>query len=134
MIIIWCILPEIWSVTDKRFCRFRPFFALLPPPSNPIKLKFCKTKKDNWRYHHFIKWTKNHDDMLHCSLDMARNECNCSFSFWANFNLFSSLKDQKTKKKKNKKKKKKKKKKKNPWRYHHFIIIYQYCKIHEHML
>ena len=57
--------------------RFLPFY----PPSNPIKLKFCKTKKGNWRYHHFIKWTKNHDHMLHSSLDMARNGCNCSFSF-----------------------------------------------------
>ena len=27
--IIWCMLPEIWSVTDIIFCHFGPIFALL---------------------------------------------------------------------------------------------------------
>ena len=31
MMIIWCMVPEIWSVTDRIFCHFVPFFALLPP-------------------------------------------------------------------------------------------------------
>ena len=25
------MVPEIWSVTDRIFCNFGPFFALLPP-------------------------------------------------------------------------------------------------------
>ena len=28
MTIIWCMVPEIWSVTDTIFCHFGPFFAL----------------------------------------------------------------------------------------------------------
>ena len=31
MIAIWCILPKIWSATDKMFCYFEPFFALSCP-------------------------------------------------------------------------------------------------------
>ena len=27
---IWCMLTQIWSVTDIILCHFRPFFALLP--------------------------------------------------------------------------------------------------------
>ena len=30
--IIWCTVPEILSETDKKFCHFGWFFALLPPP------------------------------------------------------------------------------------------------------
>ena len=29
--IIWFMAPEIPSVTDRIFCHFGPFFALLPP-------------------------------------------------------------------------------------------------------
>ena len=28
--IVWCMLPEIWSATDRTFCHFGPFIALLP--------------------------------------------------------------------------------------------------------
>ena len=35
MTIAWCMVPEIWSVTDKIFCHFGSFFALLPPPPHP---------------------------------------------------------------------------------------------------
>ena len=31
MTIIWCIVPEICSVTDRIVCHFGPFFALLSP-------------------------------------------------------------------------------------------------------
>ena len=31
MTIIWCMVPEILSATDRFFCRFGPFFAFLPP-------------------------------------------------------------------------------------------------------
>ena len=27
---IWCMVPEIWSMTDRIFCHFGPFFAFLP--------------------------------------------------------------------------------------------------------
>ena len=29
MKIIWCMVPEIWSMTNNFFCHFGPFFALL---------------------------------------------------------------------------------------------------------
>ena len=32
MTIIWCMVLEIWSTTDKIFCHSGPFFALPPPP------------------------------------------------------------------------------------------------------
>ena len=31
MMIIWCIVPDIWNATDRSFCHFGLFFALLPP-------------------------------------------------------------------------------------------------------
>ena len=57
--IIWCMVPEIWSATDKTFCHYGPFFALLPP-YGPRKSKFWKNEKNTWRYYHFThvyhKW------------------------------------------------------------------------------
>ena len=50
----WCIVLEIWSVTDRIFCYFGLFFALLPH-WQPKKLKFWKTEKTSWRYHHFMQ-------------------------------------------------------------------------------
>ena len=154
MTIIWCIVPEILSATDRIFCHFGQFFALTLP-NNPKNQKFEKMKKapgdiiilhkctindnlmmygswdiecdgqnflsfwtifcsfsplttpkieilKNWRktYGDIIilhKCTKNHDDMLYCSLDMARNGCNCCFSFWAIFCPFTLLKARKIK-------------------------------------
>ena len=59
MTIIWCIAPEIWSMTDKSFCYSGLFFALLLP-YGPRKLIFLKKWKQTWRYYHFTnvyhKW------------------------------------------------------------------------------
>ena len=43
----WCIVPEIWSATDRIFCHYR-FFALLPPmdPENQTFEKMKKTLED----------------------------------------------------------------------------------------
>ena len=52
MTIIWCMVPEIWRVTDRNFCHFGPFFTLLPP--NNLKNQNVEMKKTNsWRYYHF---------------------------------------------------------------------------------
>ena len=50
------------------------------------------------------KYTKNHGHMLYCFWDMARDGCNCYFSFWAIFCPFAPLTAQKNQKnfKKNK--------------------------------
>ena len=42
--IIWCMVPEIWSVTDRMFCHYRLFFALLAR-YGPRESKFWKNKK-----------------------------------------------------------------------------------------
>ena len=42
------MVPEIWSTTEKIFCHFGLFFALLPPPPPPNNLQnqnFEKMKK-----------------------------------------------------------------------------------------
>ena len=38
-----------------------------------------------------ISFYANHDHILYCSWDMARETCNCYFSFWAIFCPFTSL-------------------------------------------
>ena len=48
----WCMVPEIWCMTDKIISHFGLFFALLPP-LQPKKLKFWKNEKSTWRHHHF---------------------------------------------------------------------------------
>ena len=59
MTIIWCMVPEIWSMTDRIFCHSGPFFAFLHP-YGPRKSKFWKNEKNTWRYYHFTnvyhKW------------------------------------------------------------------------------
>ena len=55
------MVPEIQVETDKKFCHYGPFFALLPPPphlpNDPENQNFEKTKKmknNAWRYYLFI--------------------------------------------------------------------------------
>ena len=48
----WCMLTQIWSVTDIIFCQFRPFFGLLPHYW-PGKSKFGKYLKTTWSYYPF---------------------------------------------------------------------------------
>ena len=59
------------------------------------KSKFEKLKKTPEDIIILHKCTKNHDHMLYCSLDMARNEFHCYCSFWAIFYPFPSLTAQK---------------------------------------
>ena len=59
--IIWCMVPELSSATDRIFCHVGLFFILLPPPLHqPRKLKFNKNEKKSSRYYHFThgyhKW------------------------------------------------------------------------------
>ena len=117
---------SFWTI----FCPFTPLTTQ--------KIKIFKNEINAWRYDHFThvyhKWqsydiyfvryearqtkcTKNHDHMLYCSWDMARDECNCYFSLWAIFLPFhpaNSPKNQTLKKWK-----------KTPWKHHHFTHVYQ---------
>ena len=63
------------------------------------------------------KCTKNHDHMLDCSCDMARDGHNTYFSFWAIFCPFTPPNRPKNKNFK-------KMKKKNTWRYHNLTPVY----------
>ena len=96
---------------------FLPFYPPPPPPHPPLTArktiffkKMKKTPGDNIILH---KCTRNHDNMLHCLLYMARDTCNFYFSFWDFFALIcpASQKNQKNEK--------------NTWRYHHFTHVYQ---------
>ena len=52
ILLIWCMLPEVWSVTDIFFCHFGPFLALFHHYW-PQKLKFEKNVQKTWRYYPF---------------------------------------------------------------------------------
>ena len=69
-------------------------FTLLTALKIKIKKKKKKTCGDIIVLH---KCTKNHDHMLYCSWDMARDRCNCYFLFWAISCPFTSLTAQKIK-------------------------------------
>ena len=75
------------------------YFLPLYLPNSP--------KNENFKKH------ENHD-MLYCSWDMVREECNCHFSFWAIFWPFTPVTVRKMKISKNEK---------NAW-YHHFTLVY----------
>ena len=74
MTIIWCMLPEIWSMTVIIFCHFWPFFAFYPT-NNPKNQNFEKMKKMHRDFIILDKCTKNHDHMLYCSGDMGCDTC-----------------------------------------------------------
>ena len=56
MKIIWCMAPKTWSMTDRTFCHFGPFFAIF----GGNNWKQLKNWKNIWRYYHFThvyhKW------------------------------------------------------------------------------
>ena len=52
--IISCMVPEIWSATD-RICHLGQLFALLPPPPKQLKNENIKNEKKPWRYHDFTQ-------------------------------------------------------------------------------
>ena len=61
------MVPEIWSATNRIFCHFGPFFALLPP--NKLKNQnFEKMKKNASRYHYFtLVYHKNDNHVMYDS-------------------------------------------------------------------
>ena len=62
--IIWCTVLEIQSETDRIFCHFRPFFALIPPspPNDPkIKKKWQKCLEILSFYTYMCTINEDHD-------------------------------------------------------------------------
>ena len=75
LIRIICMVPEIWSSTD------RIFFVIL---GNFLLFYLANTLKNEKNPRDIIilhKCTKNHDHLLYCSRDIAHDGCNCYFHF-----------------------------------------------------
>ena len=73
MTIIWFMVPDIWSATDRIFCHSGPCFALLTP-YEPTKSKFLKTEKKTPKDIVILQMrTKNNSHMMYGCWDM---ECN----------------------------------------------------------
>ena len=55
------LTPQIWSATDRIFCHFGLFFALLPQTTQKIKMLKNWNNKKAWRYHfmqvHHKSWS-----------------------------------------------------------------------------
>ena len=106
MAIVYCMVPEMWSTTDKVFCHFGPFFALfLPRPSNSENQNFEKLKKTPGDIIILHMYTIIDNHVMYGSWNM---ECDGHFvlSFWTIFCPFnpSPLTTQKLKIKKKMKK------------------------------
>ena len=69
--IIWCTVPEIWRVTDKIFCHFGSFFALLP--HLPEKSKFWKNEKKPGDNIILNLCTTNDNHMMYGSWDIGHD-------------------------------------------------------------
>ena len=115
MTIIWCMVPEIMSATDRFFCHCGPFFAPLPP-SQPKILKFWKNLKKTWRYYHF---THAYHKLKSYDVWFLRYQV-WQTEFFVILDNFLPIHPLKTKKNQNFQKMKK-----NPWRYHPFTQVYQ---------
>ena len=81
-----------WDMTCDRCTCYFSFWAILvhftslTAQKMKMSKKMKKTPGDVIILH---KSTKNHDRMLYCPWDMARDICNCHFSFWAIFCPFN---------------------------------------------
>ena len=124
MTIIWCMVPEIPSMTDRILGHFGPFFAL-SPRNNQKNQKFWWNEKNTNRYYHFIhvshKWQSY--DTRFLRYQVRWTEFFCHLTIFCSFTLLTTLKI-KTLRIWNK----------NPWRYYHFIQVYhkwQWCMVPE---
>ena len=87
-----------WDMKFNRQNFFVILDSILPfyPPST-LKNENIKNDKSPGDMIILHKCTKNHDHMLYCSWYMLYERCNCYFSFWAIFYLFTPLTAQKMK-------------------------------------
>ena len=51
--IIWCMVPEIWSTTDRIFFFHLGHFLPFYPPNSPKNQNQKKKERNAWIYHHF---------------------------------------------------------------------------------
>ena len=95
-------IQKLFSFLQRTFMGYCKVFY---SPGNPKNQNFETLKKTPGDIIILHKWIKNHNHRLCCSLDMARNGCNCYFLYWAIFSTFTSLTAWKIKIKKKKRKK-----------------------------
>ena len=93
LIKIICTLDMMYGSWDMKFNR-QNYFVILghfcPLPSNILKnenIKNGKTPRDKCTKKSYTSVPKNHDHLLYCSRDVARDRCNFYSSFWAIFSL-----------------------------------------------
>ena len=87
MKIIWCMVPEIWSVMDKIFVTLDRFLHFYPLKTQKIKiLKKWKKKSGDIIILHMC--TRNNNHMLYYSWDVKCGEQNF-LSFWTVFCHFN---------------------------------------------
>ena len=114
MTVIWWMVPEILSTTDRIFCHFGPFFALLTP-KKPKNQNFEKTKKTPGDIIILHRCTINDDHMMYGSWDTEGDRQNV-LSFYPPNNLRNQNL---------------KKDEKSAWRYYHFKHVYHNLKSYD---
>ena len=89
------MVPEIWSMTDRIFCNFEPFFALLPP-QQPENQNFEKMKTTLGDIIILLICTITDNHTMYGSWDNKRDGQNF-LSFWTVFWTFTPLTTRKIK-------------------------------------
>ena len=92
MTIIWCMVPKIWTTTDRIFCHSGTFFALLPLYGHR-KSKFWKNEQHTWYYHFtnvYHKWLSYDLWCLRYEVQVRQN----FLSFWTILYPFTNLRNQ----------------------------------------
>ena len=87
----WCMVPEIWCVTDVTVISILGYFLHFYPPKSPKNQNFEKMKTRPGNIIILRMHTKNYDQMMYGSWDMVHDRHNCYFSFWAIFCPMSPL-------------------------------------------
>ena len=109
--IIWCMVPEIWSVMGRIFVILDWFLSFY----NPKNQNFEKLKKKPGDIIILHMRTMNDNQIMYDSWDIEYDR-QTFLLFWAIFCPFTALTAQKIKLSK---------KWKKVWRYHHFTHVYQ---------
>ena len=114
MTIIWCMVPEIWSMTKRIFCHFGPFFSLFTP-NNPENQSFEKMNKTPGDITILHMCTINDNHLMYGSWDMDRED-----RIFCDYGSFFALSPPYWPKNQNVEKIKK-----DIWRHHQFTLVYQ---------
>ena len=93
-----------WDIVCNEYNCYFSFWAIFCTFTS-LTAQNIKIKKKWGKQLEISSFYNSAPNILYCSWDMVRNECNCYFSFWAIFCPFTSLTAWKIKIKKKKRKK-----------------------------